>query len=699
VRGAIEAVEAGTASAVVEVDRGAHWRWWGLRVPAGRLPALDDARPPASFSLDRDQPLPLVPTAGGGWFGAPALVVRRAGATLVPDLSVAEVRRDGEALAIRLIDVAGGLTVVQMIARRGDALLLSAAVTNMGDTPLDLDWLAAGTLPLPADSVAIRSFTGRHNAEFVEVREPMPAHGWIRENRRGLTGHAGPPGLFVEAPGATWHAGTVRAAQLAWPGDHRLLVERDDEGFWTLQMGEALGPGGVGLAPGATYTTPEMIAVVAADGMNGAIQAFHAAVRARLPWHGGAMRRRPVHLNSWEGFYFDHDEPALMALATRAAALGVERFVLDDGWFKGRGDDTAALGDWTPDPMKYPRGLGPLADHVVALGMEFGLWVEPEMVNPDSDLFRAHPDWALQVADRPLVTARHQLVLDMSRADVRDHLFGVLDGLLRTLPIAYLKWDHNRDLAPAGRTGGEGQVRGAYALLDRLLTAHPALEIEACAGGGGRIDAGIAQRSHRFWTSDNIDATLRTAIQRGFLHFMPPEVMGAHVGASPAHATGRAQSMAFRGAVALPGHFGIELDPAELNQADAAGLVEAVARYKGLRDRLHTGRVWLGEAPDGLVWQAHGERDDLLLFVTRTAPATFRRPPPLVLPMLHDAGAVRVRLLTVATAPGHPAPDAPLFAAMRDGAVVLDGGWLAEAGLPTPAMKAESVALFRIEAA
>ncbi|MBJ6121663.1 alpha-galactosidase [Sphingomonas mollis] len=698
----------GTDSGIVlepRPDGAPLWRWWGPRVGTDALPPLAETRPAASFSLDIDQPLTLVPNYGTGWFGPAALRAHREGLAFFQRWNDVAIDRQANAVIITLRDTTAQVTLAQRLTLdpATDVLTLSASVRNDGDDALTIDWLAAGTLPLPADATTIRSFTGRHNAEFVAEVEPMPAHGWVRENRRGLTGHAGPPGLFVEGPGATWHAGTVRAAELAWSGNHRLAIERDDEGFWTLQMGEALAPGEVRLAPGETYDTPDMLATVSATGRNGAIQSFHAAIRAAVPWPAAGMPPRKVHVNSWEGFYFDHDEAALMALADRSAALGIERFVLDDGWFRGRGDDTAALGDWTPDVVKYPNGLRPLADHVVALGMEFGLWVEPEMINPDSDLYRAHPDWALAGPDAPRPTSRNQLVLDLGRAEVRDHLFAVIDTLLRDLPIGYLKWDHNRDLAPAGGadgTAGYGaQVRGAYALFDRLGAAHPAVEIEACAGGGGRIDAGIARRTHRFWTSDCIDAVSRVRMQRGYLHFMPPEMMGSHVGASPAHSTGRGQSMAFRAAIALPGHFGVELDPATMDPEGTATLTRWIAHYKVLRGTLHHGRVWLGEGTDSLFWQLHGTPTDGLLAVTRVEPTVIRRPPALPLPPLAGMGRVRVRLIDIATTPGHPVPDAPVFAAMRGEGVVWDGDWLAQAGLPMPAMKAESVALFAIEPA
>lgn len=697
----------GNASNRIILDRGGDavpvWRWWGGDTEPTGLPPLADVRPAASFALNSPVPLTLVPTFGSGWFGAPALRAHRGGRSAGSALRVVDVAETANDVCVELVDDAGALALTQRIAMRGDCLVFSAALVNHGDSPLDVEWLASGTLPLPADSATIRSFTGRHNAEFAMHDEAMPAHGWVQENRRGLTGHAGPPGLFVLGEGAGWHDGRVHAAQLAWSGNHRLAIERDDAGGWVLQMGEALAPGEMRLERGARYETPEMLVACSTRGLNGATQAFHAAVRARTPWHDGVMKPRPVHINSWEGFYFDHDEAALMALADGAADLGIERFVLDDGWFKGRHNDRAALGDWTADLRKYADGLGPLAAHVTALGMEFGLWVEPEMVSPDSDLFRAHPDWAFGHDRVPLITARNQLVLDCGRADVRDYLFDCINGLLGSLPIAYLKWDHNRDLAPAidaeGRAGYRGHVLGTYALIDRIRAAHPAIEIEACAGGGGRIDAGIAARTHRFWTSDCIDAVSRVTIQRGLLHFMPPELMGSHVGTSPAHSTGRSQSMAFRAAVATPGHFGVELDPARMNGADREELRGAIARYKRMRDRLHSGRVWMGEAPDGLVWQAHGTPDDLLLFVTRVQPTGQRFPPALRLPMLADSATVRVTLLDLATAPGHPAADARAFAAMRDTGLTLAGNWLAEVGLPMPAMKAESVAILSLVAA
>jgi alpha-galactosidase len=425
------------------------------------------------------------------------------------------------------------------------------------------------------------------------------------------------------------------------------------------------------------------------------MQQQHAAVRAMLRWPGGAMRPRPVHLNSWEACYFDHDAARIERLARAAADIGIERFVLDDGWFKGRRDDTAGLGDWEPDPVAYPDGLAPLARTVAGLGMEFGLWVEPEMINPDSDLHRAHADWPLALPGRPQPTARNQLVIDMRRAAVRDLLFGRLDEILRDVPIAYLKWDQNRDHAPSG---GAAQTRGTHDLLARLRAAHPDVEIEGCAGGGGRSDAGMVPFVHRFWTSDNIDAVARVGMQRGFLAFLPPELMGSHIGASPAHATGRGQAMAFRAAIACTGHLGVELDPEALGAADRAELARWIAFYKAWRHLLHGTRVDLGDGPDGLRWQAQGSDTDKLLFAIRTDPAQNRRPQPLRLPFAAAHATWHVSLLDVAEHPEHGLPRAALFDRMAQGPVAFTGSWLARAGLPMPQQKAESIGIFRLEA-
>ena len=698
------------SSAILELAPGEAplWRYWGPRLPDEARPPgpIRGGRPRASFSLDHDQPLSAFPTFGVGWFGQSALIAHRAGRDFAQAFTETEVLwiEPDVSVELTLIDPVARLRVRVCLAMDpvSDVLTLSSRLTNDGPEDLEVHWLAAAVLPLPPVASHVGYVSGRHNSEFQPCEDRLGRALWRRENRRGITSHDAFPGAIVREAGATQDTGLVYGAQLAWSGNHAQMIEGLDDDRFQWQLGEWFAPGEVRLSPGASLATPEVLATVSPAGRGGVARNFHAAIRARMTWPGGAMRPRPTHLNTWEGVYFDHDETTMKALATVAADLGLERFVLDDGWFHRRDNDTRGLGDWRADARKYPHGLGPLAAHVTALGLEFGLWVEPEMVNPDSDLYRAHPDWALRIEGRPLLTARNQLVLDVARPEVAEYLFSQLAALLESLPIGYLKWDHNRDLTTAGGPDGRARHRvqtlAFYALLARIRAAFPDVEIESCAGGGGRIDAGVLRYTHRVWTSDCIDAVSRVAIQRGFLQFFPPEIMGAHVGASPAHSTGRSQTLAFRAAVALPGHFGVELDAAALTCADRADLAVWIALQKSLRDRLHSGQVWLGDAGDNLLWQAHGQSEDLILLVYRMAPGVLRQMPAVRLPMLDPTRRYRVRRID----PPNPESRAPAtsanFAALEGDGLVVDGAWLSAAGLAMPPMKAETCVIFTVTA-
>jgi len=690
----------------VRPDEAPLWRYWGPRLPDGVEPCqpLRDERPLPSYNLDFDQPLTLAPTFGVGWFGQSALLVHREGRDFAQAFTRCEVVPIEGGHQFSLLDEVAKLALDLRLTLDADSdvLTVQSTLRNLGDGALDVQYLAAGTLPLPGHAESVRFWAGQHMHEFLEQNEPLTRSLWVRESRRGRTTHDTFPMAVVRTPGAADDAGLVFGAHLAWSGNHRQTLEWLHDGQFQWQMGEWLAPGEVRLEPGQSLSSPELVASCSVDGYNGLAQNFHQEVRQRLNWPGGAMRPRPVHLNTWEGFYFDVHPGPVKELATAAAEVGIERFVLDDGWFHGRHHDRAALGDWWPDETKFPKGLGELITHVNSLGMEFGLWVEPEMVNPDSELHRAHPDWALQIAGRPLLTARNQLVLDISRPEVSAYLFEKISALLTAHPISYLKWDHNRDLTTAGlidgRPGYRAQVNAAYALMGQLRAAHPNVEIESCSGGGGRIDFGVLRHTHRVWTSDCIDALSRLDIQRGFLQFFPPEIMGAHVGTAPAHTTGRTQSMAFRGAVALSGHLGVELDVRHLSPADKAELTDWITLYKQWRERLHQGQVWRGgdaRVQDGLVWQMHGYESgqDFLLLVYRPLPSQHRYAPPVRLPMLDDRAQYRLKEVRPA---GHIRQEgrhhtAPFFDAINTpNGLTVDGAWLAHAGLPMPRVHAET---------
>jgi alpha-galactosidase len=684
------------------------WRYWGPRLPDGSTPgaALRSTRPLPSFMLDFDQPLTVLPSFGVGWFGQSALLAHRGGQDFAQAIIRCEVEwtTPGCAVVLHLFDDVARLRMDLALALdpASDVLTLHTTLTNLGEAALDVQWLAAGTLPLPGHANAVRSYAGQHNHEFLLQTDVLSRSLWRKENRRGRTSHDCFPGAVVTTPGSTDHGGLVFGAHLAWSGNHQQTIEWLHDGQYQWHMGEWLAPGEGLLPPGQSLRTPDLVASCSTQGLNGLAANFHAALRARMAWPGGEMRPRPVHLNTWEAFYFDLVPTDVMALADAAASVGVERFVLDDGWFHRRHHDRAGLGDWWPDQDKFPQGLGPLVQHVNHLGMEFGLWVEPEMLNPDSELYRAHPDWALQIAGRPLITARNQLVLDISRPEVADYLFGKIDTLLAAHPIRYLKWDLNRDLTTAALAGGLGgpgyraQVLAVYALLARLRSAHPEVEIESCSGGGGRIDFGVLQHTHRVWASDCIDALSRVQIQQGFGQFFPPEILGSHIGTAPAHTTGRSQSLAFRAAVALTGHLGVELDVRHLDETTRSALSAWIARYKNWRHQLHHGRVWRGEGADGLVWQAHGDSDDLLLFVYRCQPSSHRYTPPLRLPMLDPQARYQVEQLVPIADDGAVQSPAPFFDQLQAGGVELHGAWLAQAGLPMPRTTAETCFIVRL---
>lgn len=355
-----------------------------------------------------------------------------------------------------------------------------------------------------------------------------------------------------------------------------------------------------------------------------------------------------MHYNCWEAVYFRHSLPELIEMADRAAALGAERFVLDDGWFGRRDDDTTSLGDWVVDRRKWPNGLHPLIAHVHSLGMSFGLWFEPEMVNPDSDLMRAHPDWRLGPADQ--VKGRNQMVLDLGRAEVRDHLFNVISALLDEYPIDYIKWDHNRLLPVVDAA----QTRGAYDLFTRLRATHPGVEIESCASGGGRIDTGILALTQRVWLSDSNDALERLRMQHDAALFLPSAVTGSHVGPRKSHTSGRELPMAFRAWVAAQRHMGFEMDLRELTDAEAATLSRVTAWYRANRDWMMAGKILRLPSDDPAVtaeMQIAADGGRFVAFAGQATAPVQQLPRPLRLTGLDPQARYRLHLVNPEDAP------------------------------------------------
>jgi len=672
---------------------------WGARLPPGGTAALRD-RAPARNLLDDDiAEASLFPTLGAGLFRMPALAVHRDGrdwSAAFGDVTV-DATADGT-LTIAAHDRVAGLRIVIELAlpRDGDVLTMRATLTNAGKAPLAVEHLAAAALRIPPEATELRTYGGRWAHEFTEARSALPDGALLLENRRGRTSHDRFPLLIAVTPGCGEQDGAAWGAHLGWSGNRRMVADRLGDGSLLVTSGELLMPGEATLAPGASLPTPTLYAAWSDAGLAGLSRAFQAYARRHLL---RLATPRPVTLNTWEGTYFAHDEARLMREATAAVALGIERFVLDDGWMPGRDHDGAGLGDWVADPRKYPNGLGPLAHHVTGLGMQFGLWVEPEMANPDSAALRKHPDAALSLAGRPLRLSRRQLVLDLTRAEVWTRVHGALDTLLREVPIGYLKWDMNRDLVAAGDAAGRpvyrAQVLATYALLDRLRADHPALEIESCASGGARADWGVLARTRRVWVSDCTDALERLRIQRGAARLLPPEVMGAHVSASPNHQTGRRHTLAFRAAVALLYHFGIELDPLTLDDAERVELAGWIVLHKRLRPMIHAGLHAAEDPLDGrtLTGVVAPDADHAVYLVAQEADRARPHPAPLRLPGLHADALYRLRI------PAPQRPDGALSATQRalyaEG-VVIAGGTLAHAGFMPPPLQPETAIILEL---
>jgi alpha-galactosidase len=548
--------------------------------------------------------LPLLGEHSRGLFTRPHLRGQRSGGRAWSTrMEYRTLESDATGLRIELEDKTAGLGLVtEAETLAGGSLRLRHTVTNQGPDDYAVEGLEV-VVPAPDHLLEVLDFTGRHERERNPQRHEVGDGLWLRESRAGRPGLGSPTMAVLGTPGFSTTYGEVLGVHVAWSGNSVLRVERDPATGTTIGGGELLLPDEGRLAPGESYTTPWVHVVAASDGLDGLAAALHAHQRS-LPAHPA---RQPVVLNVWEAVYFDHDLDRLTGIADRAASVGVERFVLDDGWFMGRRDDTAGLGDWRVDPAVWPEGLGPLADHVRGLGMEFGLWIEPEMVNPDSDLYRQHPDWVLSAGDRVPLLHRHQLVLDLSREEVRRHVFEEITAVLAAYPVDAVKWDHNRDLLEAGSDALDGapavrrQTLGFYALLDDLRAAHPAIDWESCASGGGRVDLAVLEKVQRFWTSDMTDAVARQQIQRWTTQLLAPEYVGAHVSSPTSHTTGRTLSLDFRAATALFGSFGIEWDLTDAGPDELERLADWIRRYQRFRPLLHSGRVVRPESPDPTV--------------------------------------------------------------------------------------------------
>jgi len=700
-------VAAGTGTGLILFPRaGALPSVWVGSVPAAGLTPDD-----AAALLGAVRPCSLLPEHGEGWFGRPGLAGHRlgqgaaepaAGRDWSPLFRPARSSHGGHWARVEAADSTAGLELVTEIeAVSGGAIRARHTLTNRGRRPYVVDSLEV-VFPLPGRVGEVLDFTGRQTAERIPQRHRIGDGLWLREGRRGHTGHDSATMVVAGVPGFAFGHGEVYGLHVAWSGNTVYRVERipSGAGVTTTGGGELLLPGEITLAEGESYTTPWVYLAASRSGLDDLSAQFHGYLRSR-PAHPSSPR--PVNLNVWEAVYFRHDFTKLAALADLAADIGVERYVLDDGWFSGRRNDAAGLGDWQVDEAVWPGGLSQLADYVRARGMRFGLWIEPEMVNPDSDLYRAHPDWILATGQRRPPLQRHQLVLDLTRPEVSAYLLERIDALLSEHPISYVKWDCNRDIIDAGRGARAGipaahqQALAVYALLDELRGRHPAVEWESCAAGGGRVDLGMLERVERVWTSDMTDALARQSIQRWTGQLVPPEYLGAHVSAPFCHQSGRYMPLSLRCATALFGHFGIEWDITQATADERAELAAWIQLYQQHRVLIHAGRVVRIDTPDDTAWM-HGvvaadATAALMSYVQLDEPRN-DQPAALRVPGLDPLRRYRVTDVT----PGVRSPRRTGLTDARIPAVQVSGAVLAEIGLAIAPQRTLTAAVLFIEA-
>jgi alpha-galactosidase len=647
--------------------------------------------------LDQPAPLSLLPEAGRGWQGSPAMELQAEDRPAwAPRFTLEDILLLETSFSLFLCDPVAMIGVCLTLGLTEEGVLKqSLTLTNLGACELDVQRLAL-TLPVPSHFTKRMSFYGRWCQEFQQNTCPW-FDTWLQENRAGRNSHANFPAFIVGEEHFSEQMGDVYGVHLAFSGNHRLRADYTLEGHRYVQAEALYLAGEIKLKKGESIRTPELLVSNSGTGLNQMSQAFHQHARTLL----ALDKARPVHLNTWEAFYFDHDMSQLKALASAAAEVGVERYILDDGWFKGRNGETSALGDWYVDEQKYPQGLSPLVEHVNALGMEFGLWFEPEMLNPDSDLYRKHPDWALQLTDYPNVLGRYQLVLDLSNVDAYQYIRERLFSLLGSHNIAYVKWDMNRDYSQAGTDlmpKAHAQVLALYRLLAELNQAFPEVEIESCSSGGARVDFGILAYCKRFWASDCNDALERQAIQRGFSYFFPPEVMGSHIGPDKSHTTSRIHDVNFRAGTALLGHLGIEWNLLDANTEQKATIKRWIEHYKNQRHILHKGNNWRLPSADGCAQSSWALSQDqtqgLLVYCQMTMPKQ-AHPLPLKLPNLMADQHYRITVLEHSPIPDHLMKTMPSW---WHEPLILNGASLLNMGLQLPILDPESLLLLTIEA-
>ena len=580
--------------------------YWGGKIGANDAIAPAKSNPElASF----DSPYNNTPQEYAGWgaglYQEPALKVTFADGNrdLVLHYMSSKPAGDGHALDVELKDISRAVTVTlhyQMDPESG-ILARSATIENREPKPVMIEQAAAAAFSLPPAHYTLSYLSGRWGGEWTLNQETVHQGQRVLESRRGSTGHQLNPWFALGKGDADEEHGETWFGSLAWSGSWRITVEQDTIDKVRVTGGFNPFDFGYQLKTGEKLESPVFYAGYSAHGMGGASRLLNRFTLTHILPQAPNPKPRPVIYNSWEATEMNVTESGQEVLAEKAKALGIDRFVMDDGWFGQRKTDHAGLGDWYVNKEKFPNGLKPLIDKVHSLGMDFGLWVEPEMVNPDSDLYRKHPEWVLNFPGRPRSEERTQLVLNLARPDVRAYVFGFLDKLLSENQIAFLKWDYNRNWSEPGwdQVAPDEQkkvyvefTRNLYSILAELRAKHPGVEIESCSGGGGRVDLGILHYTDEVWPSDNTDPLDRLTLQDGFTRAYPVQVMMAWVTDSPHWTNNRTTSVTYRMLVSMQGSLGIGGNLNKWSDEDLATTKRLIAAYHQVQKTITQGDLY-----------------------------------------------------------------------------------------------------------
>lgn len=605
--------------------------YWGPKLAAERFASAYYTVERSSFSpnyIGEDRTFSFdtlpheYPAYGTGDFREPALEVRFKDGSTVSDLryrehrifagkpgleglpaTYAEAEAEAETLEITLQDELSGLTAVlsYTVFNEIDAITRSVRLENGGSDPVTLERVLSAAVHFPDSAYDLLQLSGSWARERHIYKRPLVPGIQRIDSKRGSSSHQQNPFIALLAKDATEEGGEVYGFSFVYSGGFVAQAEVDQ--FATTRVSLGLQPFDFQwvLSPGKSFQAPETVLVRSSQGLGGMSRTFHKLYRTRLCRGAHRDQSRPILINNWEATYFDFTAEKIKEIAKAGKELGLELFVLDDGWFGKRDSDDSSLGDWVEDRRKLPDGLKRLGEDIVESGMQFGLWFEPEMISPNSDLYRAHPEWCLHIEGRSRTMGRQQLVLDLSRPDVCDYIVEAVSGVLSSAPITYVKWDMNRNMTEIGSAGlpperqretAHRYMLGLYGVLERITSRFPHILFESCSGGGGRFDPGMLYYMPQTWTSDDTDAVERLKIQYGTSLVYPASAMGAHVSAVPNHQVGRITPFETRGHVAMSGNFGYELDLTKLTEAEKNNVKLQVEQYKSLRNLIQFGEFY-----------------------------------------------------------------------------------------------------------